>query len=485
MAEKKTNAKALYREVSAENAIALFSGGNADPDETLKKHGITRQKLLSVVLADDEVESCIEDLTAEIEANSWRIYPSATSKLSDEEQDWLWGEINKHLDDCVQIAVTARMGGYNVGEIVYKDLVDDGLIGIDYLSNKADQIDKYLPQKDGALKFKGEDEPELIDTAVKHILIRNKPTSKNPMGKAVLSRAYLPVFLRTKGYDFWAVFMDRYAIPFMLGKAGSPTTDLDKMSEAMWGAVQGSVIVVGKDDDIQLLHNSSNGDAFNAFERSANKRIQKLILGRVKISDMENGSRSAVETDDKVRSGRMLSTLKLVSKAVQHLLDALITVNQEYKGKFAGVDKVYFEFEQESEISKERAERDAQLAGTGQIKFTKDYFIDKYDYEENHIEIAEAKEAGAKLSDNRSVQLSDDSKLTGNELEDIAVAQLQDSWQEVSSEMMAELEDKLANVSDYEEAQELLKAVQLSTDKATETLTLSNLIGRGIGDVKD
>lgn len=119
----------------------------------------------------------------------------------------------------------------------------------------------------------------------------------------------------------------------------------------------------------------------------ANMRIQKLMLGRVKTSELSTGSRSAQETDDKVREQRMRGYLDLMSQAIQHAINAIVKVNEHYGLKIDAPQGIWFEYDEQTKVDKDRAERDKLYCDTGQVRLTKDYLVNIVGFEEQHIEV--------------------------------------------------------------------------------------------------
>lgn len=70
----------------------MQSGESAD--QMLNRLGVSRQQAFDAILADDEVESCREDLRAAMLAQAWRIYGD---ELSEEDSDRLWRMVQRHL----------------------------------------------------------------------------------------------------------------------------------------------------------------------------------------------------------------------------------------------------------------------------------------------------------------------------------------------------------------------------------------------------
>lgn len=130
---------------------------------------------------------------------------------------------------------------------------------------------------------------------------------------------------------------------------------------------------------------------FEMAERLANARIQKLLLGRVKTSELSSGSRASQETDDKTRIDRIGSYLELTKEAIQHALNAMIVVNEQFGVPIikSASGQIWFDFKNEKAVDKIRAERDKLYLDTGTIAFTADYYKDVVGLEEHHFKIIE------------------------------------------------------------------------------------------------
>ena len=75
---------------------------------------------------------------------------------------------------------------------------------------------------------------------------------------------------------------------------------------------------IDREDDVMMLQNSADGQAFRRLENLANARIQKTLLGKVKTSDLETASRASQETEENNRDERIGAYLALLSRAAQH-----------------------------------------------------------------------------------------------------------------------------------------------------------------------
>lgn len=360
------------------HTFSHFDNGNYD--ELLAQTGKTRQELLGAVMADDEVISCREDIFSALLAKPWRIWgKDVDENIINELYKWL----RLFIHEFAELAILARFNGYAVAEYTYDE---DGLILINNVLSKDGELDDYTPKRDGKLYYKLDDNE--CNQEVKYLLLRSKAVPARPAGEMLVIRAYPAVLLRKRGWAYASQFIARYAQPYVVGQQGG-YADINQFTNTLYGLLNGGAAGINQDDNISIHQLSGNGEAFERLEQLANARIQKLLLGRVKNSEMSVGSRSAQETDDKVREHRMRSYLDLMAQAIQHAINAMLTVNEYYGTPIHAPQGIWFEYEEQTKVDIDRAERDKLYCDTGQMKLTKEYLVNIVGYEDQHIEIVE------------------------------------------------------------------------------------------------
>ena len=62
----------------------------------------------------------------------------------------------------------------------------------------------------------------------KFILTQHKPTFTNPYGEKILSRCYWPVQLKKGGIEYWQLMMERYGMPYLVGRYPNTFTEVQK-----------------------------------------------------------------------------------------------------------------------------------------------------------------------------------------------------------------------------------------------------------------
>lgn len=363
-------------------------------DEMISQTGKTRQQILDLCMADDEVDACRTDIHAAIIAKPWRIYDDVSgdgTSAGDVDSGVPAATINRFykairplMDDFAELAILAKFNGYAVAEYVYKQEAD-GFWVIDKVLSKDGQLDKFTLHQDGSLHFTGINGTMAVDTKVKVLSLTSRAVPARPMGEMMILKAYPAVALRRREWAYAGQFIARYAQPFVVGKQGNAFGGLSDFTSKLFAFVNGGATGIGADDEISIHQLQGDGNAFEIIERLCNRRIQKLLLGRVKVSEMTQGSRAASETDDKARLDRIRGYLDLMTYAIQHAIDAILSVNNAYGTSIHAPQGLWFEYIEELEVDVRRAERDKLYADTGQVKFTREYLIDMVGLEAHHF----------------------------------------------------------------------------------------------------
>lgn len=400
---KKRQAAVKYLTAATEDALSNMFADMTGNDTLLARLGVGRQHAFDAVYADDEVAACTEDLRAAMLAKPWRLYGDG---LSEEDKDRLWKMLRKHMAELAETVIDTRLNGYGVARYVYAQ-GDDG-IRIANVSSKRGELERFVPYRDGSLMYRGTAGEEVCDTNVMYLFLTHRATSTNPAGEMAAARLYAPVALRSKGFVFAAQFITRYAQPYMVAKINAGTDEEHRgFMRRFIDFLGGGAVSIEREDDVKMLQNTADGQAFKRLENLANARIQKTLLGKVKTSDLETGSRAAQETEENNRAERIASYLVMLSRAAQHFVDAAVMVNNAYGRPIHAPKGVWFEFDDEVRIDKTRAERDKMYLDAGQLVLTEEYYRDVLGFEESHFKLREPPAVPQQTDAKMSLRLSD------------------------------------------------------------------------------
>ncbi|MCG7655934.1 phage portal protein family protein [Wielerella bovis] len=381
--QEKIKIKAQTLIADTERTLNEIMQSGEGTDKMLARLGISRQQALEAVLADDEIESCREDLRAAMLSQNWRIYGDG---LNEDDHDRLWRTVRRWLPVLAEVVLIAKLNGYGVAHYEYTEKDENGFVDIKKIHNRQGSLDKFKPKTNGELHW--DDKP--LNTQVQFLFLVNRPIDTQPAGEMSAARLYPAVCIRKEGFIYAAQFIRRYAQPYLIAKNESNSDDEHRgFVQRLFGLINGGAMSVSREDEIQMLQNSADGSAFKRLENLANARIQKMLVGKVKTSDLESGSRAAQETEDKIRGERIDGYLQMLTEAVQHLLDAVYLVNLAWGKDISAKKGVWFEFNQEEQIDTTRAERDKIYLDSGLFVLTKDYVRDVLGFDEQHFVMLE------------------------------------------------------------------------------------------------
>lgn len=374
MEKAKATTNDLLTDYAVEQWFFALMFGRGDMDLRLQELGIVR-KDLRILMQDDEIGAAMETRREAVISTPWHLEPNDT-----QDSEWLYTQIRPHIENILRCSWSAVPFGYSVGELVYRKL-EGGRLGLRSVVEKP--FWWFIPEVDGTLRYLSPDKSvEFVDTSVKFMLTVREQTYDQPYGKALLPSLYSAWFFRTHGWRFWMQFLERVGIPFLLGETAG---DTESFSTELRKAAQGGTLAIPIGDKVSMLSSQMSGDHFSVFDVGVSKRIQKLILGQTLTSDTQGvGSQALGKVHDAVREDRRNSDIRLCTRSVQMVIDALWSVN-----KLPGMAPE-FVMEDDQGIQTERADRDAKLVNAGIVKLSEDYILRTYDYEKGEVEIPES-----------------------------------------------------------------------------------------------
>lgn len=209
-------------------------------------------------------------------------------------------------------------------------------------------------------------------------------TYENPYGQPILSKCFWPVTFKKSSKKFWAVFVEKYGMPWLLGFLDNAQDDeLNEWREELEEMVQDAVAVTDKKNELEVheIGSKANSEIYQGMINDSNSEISKVILGHsAGISSTagklgnENQAESATKTV-------IESDMALVEEMYNKLIQYIFEINWPNE-----TDLPKFKFIEEESLNKEKVDRDiavAQLRQTNQ--FSDEYINRTYNYEEGDL----------------------------------------------------------------------------------------------------
>lgn len=398
--------RSLFGEVAAPKFSLDRFNELFDISQLVQDSCATRSDLRVIEESDDEVQQCIETRMDTLVGVDWRLDGG-----SEEVREWLTAQLKRHYDYLVQTAWMAKLYGYSVMERVWEK--QDNYYVVARLPEKP--FEWFVPRRDGTLWYRSKYsillpdaynaiDGQQVDTQFKFLLTVNKPTFRNPRGKALLAYLFWPWFFRKATWQFWMQFLERNGQPLLVGTGDDPA----KIAEQLALAVQDAVIGVPKSTTIQAISPNNKGDAFVLAEEHLVTRIQKVLLGQTLTSDTGgSGSYALGEVHNEVRLDKTLGDLKLITPTVQNYVDALRLLN------FPSSRPVNLVYSIDRGLESGRANRDAAMVNSGNITFTEQYYKREYGFKDGDFKVVDPAGKKQTPADNKATNEANAPKESG------------------------------------------------------------------------
>ena len=117
-------------------------------------------------------------------------------------------------------------------------------------------------------------------------------SSSDPYGRSSLRLCYRWWDFKSQLVPWWAISMERYAIPIPWGRTTS--ANADALGEALAGLHAKGYVVTGQDDGIALLGNHANSGEFEATVDACDKRIFRAFYFLSLLAGGEQGGSYAL-----------------------------------------------------------------------------------------------------------------------------------------------------------------------------------------------
>lgn len=212
---------------------------------------------------------------------------------------------------------------------------------------------------------------------------RIKPSYENPYGRGVASRCFWPVIFKRAGMEFWLNFMERFAMPWVVGKMNSTdTAQLTQFTTDLKSLVQDAVIAVsGTDKTVEMLEAKNSKEAgFDVLCNFMDLQMSKTVLGHTLAADVsDKGSYAATRGAITIRTDIGVRDTKMIKSIINDIINLILIRNG-----YANVSRPSARAFHEAGVELERSARDEAINRIG-VRFSKTYFQRVYGFEDEDI----------------------------------------------------------------------------------------------------
>lgn len=375
---KKTS---LTEEIATrKGAIDFYSLGMylPNPDPVLKKQGkdIT---VYNELLTDAHLGGCVTSRKSGVLSLEWSIDRGKAKSR----QAKLIEDVFKALDleHIISEILNAPLYGYQALEVIWENtgnyILPKSVIG------KPQEWFVFGEDNELRLRTKNNHNGEPVPER-KFLLVQYEATYKNPYGFPSLSRCFWPITFKRGGMKFWVIFSEKYGMPFLIGKhpRGTAQQETDKLADALENMIQDAVAVIPDDSSVEIKEaggKAASADIYSKLLEFCKAEVSIALLGQNLTTEVKGGSYAAAKSHMAVREDIIDADKKLVEKAFNTLIRWIAELN------FSADALPLFSMWEEEDVDKDLAERDKTLVDAG-VKFTKQYWIKAYGFEEADIE---------------------------------------------------------------------------------------------------
>ena len=209
----------------------------------------------------------------------------------------------------------------------------------------------------------------------KFVFVSHHATYDNPYGLRLLSRCLWPVSFKRGGVSFYARFVERHGLPWVVGKAPSQASEEDKrkIARGLSRMVQDAVAVVPFGAEVTLESaGQTQGAIHEAFLARQDKAISKVLMGQTLTVEMEGkNSQAAAQTHADVADDLADADKAMVTDAWNEIAWLYAQVNAA-----PGVLAPLAAYEEPEDLNVQ-ADLDKKLSDIG-VEFTEEHFTEKY-----------------------------------------------------------------------------------------------------------
>jgi len=303
---------------------------------------------------------------------------------------------NKNIySNCVNKSLDTSQFGWEVFGTVWGNMdncfVPLQISAMPHKLCKFDLNGKLLVSTDGS-NFNYPDHP------AKYIVLQHKATIENPYGEPLLSRCYWNVRFKRDGFKLWALFTEKYGMPWVTAKYNPAqlakafnvqdiSSAANKLLESLSNMAKDGIIVFPDGTEINIAKTGDgaiNTVIFEKLVRICDEQNTKLQLGHSGATESTSG--------DKLSNDRTAEDIRkaVIDSDKQYpvmLFNELIYWIHQFN--FSGNIIPKYDLFAREDVDMALAERDAMLVPVLSMsgkKFSQNYLEKNYGFEKDDLE---------------------------------------------------------------------------------------------------
>ena len=296
--------------------------------------------------------------------------------------------------------------------------------------------------------------------AGKFVFVTHHATYDNPYGLRLLSRCLWPVSFKRGGLTFYAKFVERHGLPWVVGEAPAKATALEKrdMARGLSRMVQDAVAVIPYGANVKLEGaGQTQGALHESFLARQDRAISKVLMGQTLTVEMEGkNSQAAAQTHADVADDLADADKAMVTDAWNEIAWLYAQVNAG-----PGVFAPLAEYDEPEDLNVQ-ADLGKKIREMG-AKFTREYFTGRFGLKpeeftlEDETTLEETTAAGADFAAPAGRKKTTAEKAQGTL--DAAIVKMLPAALKSSRDFVTQVENEIRAAKSYEDLEEALAAL--------------------------
>ena len=302
--------------------------------------------------------------------------------------------------------------------------------------------------------------------AGKFVFVQHHATCDNPYGLRLLSRCLWPVSFKRGGLSFYARFVERHGMPWVVGEAPAKATALEKqdMARGLSRMVQDAVAVIPYGANVKLEGaGQTQGSLHEAFLSRQDRAISKVLMGQTLTIETDGqNSLAATEAHKNVADDLADADKAMVTDAWNEIAWLYAQVNAG-----PGVFAPLAEYDEPEDLNIQ-ADLGKKMREMG-AKFTREYFTGRFGLKPEEFTIDD--ETPMPSEGTNFAAPSGSKKTLAEKAQDnldAAIVKMLPSALQSSREFVTKVENGIRQAKSLDELQDMLVDLLAPSMRATE-----------------
>lgn len=316
-------------------------------DKVLLERGGGDYRTYDEVIRDDTVRAAVNQRVHGVIARPWQVQTGGKRAIDKAAADFLQAELDAlQWDNVTAQMLSGVFYGFSVAEIIWR--AEGGKVGIADIRVRNRR--RFGFDGESRLRLKTLQNPwpgELLPERKFWVARFGADHFDAPYGLGLAHYLYWPVWMKRNALRFWAVYLEKFGTPTVLGRypGGTSEEEQNKLLEALQSVVRDSTVILPEGMVAELLEATRSGTADHAgFIAAMDRAILKVSLGQTATVEGTAGKLGNDSERERVKDAILRADADILSAS---FCDSVATWLTEWNFPGAAVPQVWRVFDDE------------------------------------------------------------------------------------------------------------------------------------------